>query len=73
MYSRFLAEMFPSEDIRPLWSCSNTACFYVDVLFNPSELEWGERWCHTERNLVPVPRCPSCRTWMEVYVDAEKA
>jgi len=72
MYSRAFTEMFPSEDLQKLWSCVNSQCFYQDALFKPSELEWHERWCEVERNLVPIPRCPSCRQWMEVYEDAEK-
>jgi len=71
MYSRQVAEMFPSELLASMWCCFNIQCFYFDTLFKPTELEWQQRWCEVERTLVPVPRCPSCRQFMEVYTDAE--
>jgi len=71
MYSRPFAEMFPSESLDQMWMCENLACFYQDALFQPSELEWYERWSKVEHCLVPQPRCPSCGQWMEVYNDGE--
>jgi len=73
MYSRQMAEMFPSEDLNQMHYCVNTKCFYNEHLFRPSELEWGEKWCKEQFDLVAVPRCPSCRQWMEEYNDAENS
>jgi len=72
MYSRRFTEMFPSEELAPMWECVNPQCFYSEHLFKTSELEcWVNAWCVTLQDLIIVPRCPSCAKTMEVYENAE--
>lgn len=69
MFSRVIAECFPSEDLPVLFACETRECFYYETLFKPSEAVPKETYDPKHSMMVVQLRCPSCDSVLQEWSD----
>jgi len=71
MYNRRLTECFPFGELPPLFECVNKTCFYFETLFRLSETSHKNEWCPLVEDVIAVPLCPSCRSYVKEFEDPD--